>query len=108
MLDMKNAYEQIRIVPEHVPRLTVTTPDSNMVSNVIQQGDCNGPATHQALMNRIFSPYIVHFMDIYMDDIVIYSDTLSDHVQHVKLVIDILRRKNYTSAIPNYFLCSPS
>ena len=89
-LDMKNAYEQIRIMPKHVPRSTVTTPDSNMVSNVIQQEDCNGPATHQALMNHIFSTYIGHFMDIYMDDIVIYSNTLNNHVQHVKLVIDIL------------------
>jgi uncharacterized protein (DUF1810 family) len=44
-LDMKSAYEQIRIVEEHVPRSTVTTPDGNMVSHVIQIGDCNAPAT---------------------------------------------------------------
>ena len=41
MLDMKNAYEQISVVPEHVSRTTVTTPDGNMVSKVIQIGDCN-------------------------------------------------------------------
>jgi hypothetical protein len=35
-LDMKSAYEQIRIIPEHVSRSTVTTPDGNMVSNVIE------------------------------------------------------------------------
>jgi hypothetical protein len=40
-LDLKNAYEQIRIIPEHVERSSVTTPDSNMVSLVTQQGDCN-------------------------------------------------------------------
>ncbi|KAJ2921646.1 hypothetical protein H1R20_g15446, partial [Candolleomyces eurysporus] len=55
-LDMKAAYEQIRVVPEHVHRTTMTTPDGNMVSHVIQQGDCNAPATYQALMNHIFSP----------------------------------------------------
>jgi hypothetical protein len=101
MLDMKNAYEQIRVIPEHVPRTTVTTPDGNMVSNVLQQGDCNGPATHQALMNHLFSAYIGRFMDIYLDDIVIYSDTLEDHVKHVKIVMDILKRENYTSAGTN-------
>lgn len=37
-LDLKNAYEQIRIVPEHVSRSTVTTPDGNMVSLVVQLG----------------------------------------------------------------------
>ena len=38
-------------------------------------------------------------MDIYLDDIVIYSDCLEDHIQHVKLVLDVLRKeKPYLSA----------
>ena len=92
-LDLKSAYEQIRIVPEHIERSTVTTPDGNMVSQVIQIGDCNAPATYQALMNYLFSSYIGRFMDVYLDDIVIYSDNLADHVRHVKLVLDILKRE---------------
>ena len=105
LLDMKNAYEQIRVVPEHVSRTTVTTPDGNMVSNVLQQGDCNAPATHQALMNHLFSPYIGRFMDIYLDDISIYSNTLEEHVKHVKLVLDILKReKLYLSRSKLHFM----
>ena len=77
-LDLKNTYEQIRIIPEHVERSAVTTPDGNMVSQVIQQEDCNAPATYQTLMNHLFSAYIGRFMDVYLDDIVIYSDTLRD------------------------------
>ena len=77
-LDWKNAYKQIRIIPKHVERSVVTTPDGNMVSLVVQQGDCNVPATYQALMNFLFSSYIGRFMDIYLDDIVIYSDTLEE------------------------------
>ena len=45
-LDLKNAYKQIWIIPEHVNRSMVTTLDGNMVSLVIQQGDCNVPATY--------------------------------------------------------------
>ncbi|KAF8831165.1 hypothetical protein HHX47_DHR1000004 [Lentinula edodes] len=93
IIDGKDAYEQIRIVPEHVARSTVTTPDGNMVSLVIQQGDCNAPATYQALMNYLFSEYIGRFMDVYLDDIVIYSETLEDHVKHVKIIIDILKHE---------------
>ena len=105
VLDMKNAYEQIRVIPDHVPRTTVTTPDGNMVSHVLQQGDCNAPATHQALMNHIFSPYIGRFMDIYLDDISIYSNTLEEHVKHVKLVMDVLRReKLYLSRSKLHFI----
>lgn len=58
LMDGKDAYKQIRIEPEHVDRTAVTTPDGNMVSLVIQIGDCNAPATYQALMNHIFSGYI--------------------------------------------------
>lgn len=54
ILDRKDTYEQIRVVLEHVELTAVTTPDGNMVSNVVQQGDCNAPATYQALMNHIF------------------------------------------------------
>jgi hypothetical protein len=105
MLDLKSAYEQIRIVPEHVERSAVTTPDGNMVSLVVQMGDCNAPATHQALMNFLFSSYLGRFVDIYLDDIVIYSDNLEEHVKHVKLVLDILRKEQlYLSRSKLHFI----
>ena len=92
-LDLKNAYEQIRIIPEHVNRSAVTMPDDNMVSQVIQEGDCNAPTTYQMLMNYLFSAYIGRFMDIYRDDIVLYSNCLEDHVKHVKLALNVLRKE---------------
>jgi hypothetical protein len=72
LLDLKNAYEQIRIIPEHIERSAVTMPDGNMVSLVVQMGDCNAPATYQALMNHIFSLYIGRILDVYLDDIIVY------------------------------------
>ena len=104
-VDIKSAYEQIQIDPKHVNRSTVTTPDGNMVSKVIQIGDCNAPATYQALMNHLFPAYIGRFMDIYLDDIIIYSDTLAEHLRHVKLVLDILKReKLYLSKSKLHFI----
>ena len=80
VLDLTAAYEQIQIVPDHVKHSAVTTPDGNMVSLVVQMGNCNAPATYQALMNHIFSLYMGHFLDVYLDNIIIYLDTLADHV----------------------------
>jgi len=106
ILDGQDAYEQIHVIPENVNRMMVITPDSNMVSNVIQIGDCNAPAMYQALMNHIFSPYIGRFMDVYLDDIVIYSETLEEHIEHVKVVLDVLHReKLYLSVKKLHFLC---
>jgi hypothetical protein len=93
LIDGQDVYEQIRIIPEHVTRSTVTTPDGNMVSNMIQQGDCNVPATYQALMNHLFWEYIGKFMDVYLDDIIVYSDTLEEHIEHIKKILAILDRE---------------
>ena len=105
LMDGKDAYEQIRVDPAHVERTAMTTPDGNMVSLVMQQGDCNAVATYQSLMNYIFAPYIGVFLDVYLDDIVIYSDTLEDHIEHVKTAIDILRKEElYLSSSKLHFL----
>ena len=44
-------------------------------------------------MNHLFGPYIGVFMDVYLDDILIYSDSLEDHINHIKQVVDILREQ---------------
>jgi hypothetical protein len=106
VIDGQDAYESVRIVPEHVERSAVTTPDGNMISTVIQIGNCNAPAAYQALMNHLFSNYIGQFMDVYLDDIVVYSNTLEEHIKQVRLVLEILKReKLYLSENKLRFLC---
>ena len=105
-IDGQDAYEQIWVITEHVPHMAVTTPDGNMVSIVVQQGNCNAPATYQALMNHIFGMHIGIFMDVYLDDIIIYSDTLEEHVRHVTTILNILKQeKLYLSEKELCFLC---
>ncbi|KAJ3572854.1 hypothetical protein NP233_g2799 [Leucocoprinus birnbaumii] len=104
-IDLADAYEQIRVKPEHVERTAMTTPDGTMLSQVMQQGDCNASATFQLVMTRIFGPYIGKFLEVYLDDLIIYSETLEDHITHIKLVIDILEKeKFYLSAKKLHFL----
>ena len=95
LLDEKDAYEQICVMPEDVPKTLFTIPDGTIVSHVMQISNCNAGATYQLLMNHIFASYIGNFMYIYLDDIVIYSKMPEEHVRHVKLVIDTLRANKF-------------
>jgi hypothetical protein len=72
VIDSKDAYEQIRVAEEDVWKTLFNMPDGLMESLVLQQGDCNGPATYQNLMNYLFAEFIGVWMDVYLDDIVIY------------------------------------
>jgi len=75
-LDMSEAYEQIRVRPEDVPKTAFTTIFGTFVSLVIQQGDCNAPSTFQRLMTAVFREYIARFVHVYLDDIFIYSPSI--------------------------------
>jgi hypothetical protein len=105
LMDGQDAYEQIRVDPADVHKTLMTTPDGTMVSEVLQQGDTNAVATFMAVMTNLFLPFIGVWLEIYLDDIVIYTDTLEEHIQRVKQVIDTLRRENfYLSADKLHFL----
>ena len=105
LIDGKKAYGQIHMhrSGRHGPHGNGNT-RQDMISLVLQQGDA--VATYQSLMNHIFRLYIGVFMDIYLDDIMIYSNTLEEHKQHIKLVVDILTgEKLYPSSSKLHFLC---
>ncbi len=89
--DMSDAYEQTRIEEQDVWKTSFATVYGTFLSNVTQQGDCNAPSTFQRLMTRIFREKIGVFIHVYLDDIFVYSDTVEDHVKHVRWCLDKLR-----------------
>jgi hypothetical protein len=51
----------------------------------------NAPATFQCLMNSILAACMRKFVLVFMDDILVYSKTLDEHVKHLKQVFQVLR-----------------
>jgi len=75
------------------PRMSIKQPlppllESTLV--MVQQGDCNAPTTFQQLMMAVFCDIIGQFIHVYLDDIFIYSNSIEEHEQYLKLVFDQL------------------
>ena len=90
-LDLAQGYHQSKIVEEDIPETGFTTPFGNYQFKVMCFGLTNAPGTFQQVMNRIFSKQLHKFVVIYLDDILIFSKSPEEHVQHLREVLSILR-----------------
>ena len=55
-------------------------------------GLTNAPATFMTLMNDVFHKYLDEFVVIYLDDILVYSHTKEEHLDHLRIVLQTLRQ----------------
>lgn len=53
----------------------------------------NAPATFMDLMNRVFKNYLDKLVVVFIDDVLIYSRTKEEHTEHLRSVLEILRRE---------------
>lgn len=92
-LDLLSGYHQIRLVESDVPKTAFKTPFGLFEFKVMPFGLTNAPAVFMAHMNDVLSH--LPFCVVYLDDILIYSKTPEEHVEHVKQVLDILDQHQY-------------
>jgi hypothetical protein len=62
-------------------------------------GLSNAPAVFQAEMNQFFGSHLNTCLCIYLDDILLISKTEEEHFQHLRLVLDILKRNDLKATI---------
>ena len=93
-LDLASGYWQIRMDSESQPKTAFTTPQGLFEFRVMPFGLTNAPAVFQRLMQRALMGLNPEggpsFVSVYIDDILVFSRTLEDHVNHLKRVIERL------------------
>ena len=88
---MSNVSEQIHVEPKNVWKMVFTTICGTFVSHTMQQEDCNALAAFRWLMTVIFQDYIGRFVQVYLDNIFVYSNSIEEHEKHLELIFDELR-----------------
>ena len=90
-IDIRQAFHRIRMHPDSEELTTFRTRYGTYCYRVLPFGLTNGPATFQRYINDVLMEYLDLFCSAYLDDILIYSQNLKEHKQHVKMVLQKLR-----------------
>ena len=95
-MDLMSGFWQVAIKPEHRHKTAFITARGLYEFLVMPFGLCNAPSTFQRMMDQVIEPQYRSFVQTYIDDILIYSDTFEQHLQHIEKVFDLFIKHKLT------------
>lgn len=103
--DLVKGYYQVLMCPEDKHKTAFWTPMGQMQFVRMPFGLCNAPATFQKLMTKVLSTSLYIHCMVYLDDIVVFSQTWEEHLIHIADVLEKLRTANLTASLEKSKLC---
>ena len=92
-LDLRSGFHQVRIPSQDAFKTAFRTPQGHYQFKVLCFGLTNAPATFQRTMNKVFKPFIGKSVAVFMDDILVYSKTAEEHLEHLEAILCTLEKE---------------
>eukprot|EP00253_Pinus_taeda_P016360 PITA_16360 len=90
-IDLRSGYRQVRIKEEDIHKSSFHTKYGHYEFMVVPFGLTNAPTTFMCLVNSVLRPYLDKFVIMFIFDILIYSKNEEEHVEHLAMVLILLR-----------------
>ncbi|KAJ9545141.1 hypothetical protein OSB04_024848 [Centaurea solstitialis] len=100
-IDLRSGYHQMRVREEDIVKTAFRTRYGRYELLVMPFGLTNAPAVFMDLMNRVCRPYLDKFVVVFIDDILIYSQSKEDHEQHLRLILELLKAEKLYAKFSN-------
>ena len=107
-LDLASGYWQVEMNKKDKEKTAFISQFGLYEFNVMPFGLKNAPATFQRLMNHILQEFLYEFVAVYLDDIIIYSTTYENHIQHLRKVFQAIKQANLMIKLKKCHFCLPN